>query len=131
MSCMHSNLVCAPGAEVHVEQRRELREMLDRLEGRGGLLAIGMNAYDALASLLQIRLERQIDGLGTEGPASADERVVALLHFAFAHCSVQFAKHRTPFRDQQAAAGIAIQPVHQIQFLQFRVTRPQRLDHAE
>ena len=58
-----------------------------------------------------------------------DQREVALLELPFAQQLVQRAQRAALAGDEQAAAGVPIQPVHELQGL-IGTQRAQRLDHA-
>ena len=55
--------------------------------------------------------------LWPEIPAAAPQRQVALLHRALAQQRVQRAQRGAAARDDQTAAGVAIQPVRQLEGL--------------
>jgi hypothetical protein len=71
---VHANLVRAAGAEIDIQQRRELAELLDRLERRHRVLTFAVHADHSLPPCFRVGLERQIDRLRTERPAPATER---------------------------------------------------------
>jgi hypothetical protein len=52
------------------------------------------------------------------------------LHLALAQRTMQLAKYGTPLRDQQTAARIPIQAMHELEFFQLRMCRPQCFDDA-
>jgi hypothetical protein len=64
-------------------------------------------------------------------PATGNEREVTLFHLATAQLGVQIAQHRSALCDQEASAGLAIEPVDQLELLELWMYGPQRFDHAE
>src|SRR5262249_4919118 len=117
---VHANLMRATGPDLDVEQRRELAERLHRFERAERVLTVRVHAHHPLSALLLIGLQRQIDALGAEWPAATHEREVVLVHLAFAEQGMQLAEHRPTLRDQQAAARLAIEPVHELELREIR-----------
>ena len=95
-----------------------------------GDLALGVHAHDALAALAGIRQHRSVDRLAAEAPATGDQRRVVLLDLALPQQRVQHAQRRPRPGHQQAAAGVAIEAVRELERLG-RAQRAQCLDGAE
>src|SRR5688500_13277442 len=131
VSRVHAYLMRAAGAERHIEKRREPGEMLLRLECRHGLLSLGVDAPHPLAALLEVRLQRQVERLLPIRPATDHQREIALLHVALAELSMEAAQNRPSLCDQQTPAGLPVEAMHELQLLELRVNRPQRLDDPE
>ena len=52
---VNSDLMCAPGAEIHIQKRGEFGEMLHGFEGGCRFLTVGVDSHNSFAALLEIR----------------------------------------------------------------------------
>ncbi len=100
---------------------------------RNALLAALPPRRDADAGLAgaPLRDERRRDLGARLGPAALHEREIALVDPALAQQRMQRAQRAAPLRDQQAARGRAVEPVHELELRQLGAQRTQRLDAAE
>jgi hypothetical protein len=129
-SRMDADLVGASGADGDFHERRNVTVMRDVLEVGERNLAGAMHAHDTLAALARMGQDRRIDRLAAEPPAPGHQRRVMLLHRALAQQRMCQPQGRPRSRDEQASAGVTIEPMHELEgFL--RAQRTQRLDGAE
>ena len=68
-----------------------------------------------LAVLPVIGRQRGVDAFGAELPTARDQRQVGLVHAAIANNGMQGSEGGAIAGDEQAAAGIAVQAMHQFQ----------------
>src|SRR5882672_1176778 len=127
---VNPDLVRASGLDLDLEQGRSRAKELCRLEYAHGLLATGCGPHMALAAAAMLGLQRYVDALFTELPVASNQGEIALLHGAVADQRMQLAERLAIARDQQAAAGVAVQPMHEFQRFA-RPLGPQRLDDAK
>ncbi len=125
-----ANLVRAPGADRDVHERCDVPVVCNDAEVGERDLAGSMHAHDTLAALARVGQDGRVDRLAAEPPAAGDQCRVMLLDRALAQQRVRVPQGRTRARDEQASAGVAIEPVHELEgFL--RAQCAQRLDRAE
>ncbi len=127
---VHADLVRAAGIEMHVGQYRA-GKALQRNEMRRRRLAGRIDAHMPLAAAALFGHQRGIHGSCPARPSPDQQGEVAFVHRAIAKLCMQVPQCRCPLRDQEAAAGIPIQPVGQLE----RAARPagnaQEFDGAE
>ena len=117
MHRMHADLVRAAGAQLHLEQRRKPAEELHDTEVADRRLAACVDFHRTLATDAQVRAQRRIDTLCAEFPLAADEHEIAFVEGVLAQQRMQRAQRRTLARHQQAATGVAVEAMHQLQRL--------------
>jgi len=132
---VHADLVRPAGEQAHLEQGRKVAEELHRAELADRLLAAGIHLHRAFAANAGIGAKRRIDALPAQFPLAPHQREVALVETLALACTVlaqqgvQAAQHGALARDQQTAAGVPVEAMHQFQRL-IGPRRAQRFDHA-
>ncbi len=129
-SRVHADLVRASGADRNVHERRGLAVVRDGREYGDRDLAGAMHAYVALAALPRIGQHRRVYGLATEPPAPREQGRIVLVDRAVAQQRVRRTERGARARHEQAAARVAIEPVHQLERL-LGSQGAQSLDGAE
>ena len=79
--------------------------------------------HRALAAHADVGAQRHVDAFPAELPLALHEREITLLHLAVAHQRVQRAQRRGLARNQQQAAGVAIDAMNQLEVSSGRAAR--------
>ncbi len=74
--------------------------------------------------------QRPVDHLLAELPVAQDEGQVVLLDDAVAKLRVQLPQRAAPFREHQAARGLAVEPMHERQVLELGARMAQQFDNT-
>ncbi len=127
MGAMDTDLVGTPRVQFHLQQTGA------SIAGQGteqgtGRLACGVHGHDAFASLELVLAQGGRHRAGATRPVSLHQRQVALVHAALAQQFMQVAQGAAFLGNDQAAGGVAIQTVHQLQHGSIGTCRPQGLD---
>jgi hypothetical protein len=101
-----------------------------RLEERDRALAAGIGSHHALTRAQLVLFQRQIYAPRPALPSANQQRDVALVHFAGTQGVVQPGQHGPARGDHEAARGLPVQPVHELEHPRPRACSAQRLDHA-
>jgi len=127
---MHPYLVGLACAEIDLHQGRQPAEELNRPERTHRHLTVAAYRDVALATAPFVCGEREFDALVAELPVAAHQRQVPLLDPSFAKLRMQIAQRAAALRDQETTAGLAIEPMHEIELAELGPCGAQRLDHT-
>ncbi len=125
---LHPDLVRTAGHDAHFEQGGHAAD-LDRTEDAGRRLAArvhGDHPLTAAHGLAQAVLQLDL----AEVPVALDQCEITLLHAAVTQQFMQRAQGAASLGNEQATAGVAVQPVYELEVRRIRTGRPQRLDDA-
>jgi hypothetical protein len=124
------DLVRAAGTEIDIQQRRGLAELLDRLERRHCVLTFACTADHSFPPCFRLVLSGRSIVFVPNGQRPATSAGSASPS-ALAQLRVQVAQDSSPLCDEQAAAGLTIEPMNELELLELRMRGAQCLDDAK
>src|SRR5690606_6060828 len=133
MACMlsvYTYLVSAPGDRTGFDQRG-VSEGLDNGEAREGGLAVQGHPHHTLAGAERVLFKRRVDRRAPFRPTAGHQRQIALVDTLAAQSFMQYQQRTALLRHHDAARGVAIEPVHQLEKASLRTQCAQRFDQPQ